>query len=70
MTEVDEIGPASEAGIIKGDVITMIDNQEVESVKDFESIASSLEAGRSVAMLVQRGDNTRFLTVTIPEATG
>ena len=52
--EVDELGPASDAGIQKGDVITMIDNREVESVDDFESIAGDLESGKSVALLVQR----------------
>ena len=63
VAEVDEIGPASEAGIIKGDVITMIDNQEVDSVKDFEVIAGSLEAGKSVAMLVQRRNGPVFLAI-------
>jgi serine protease Do len=63
VTEVDEIGPASEAGIIKGDVITMIDNQEIGSVRDFENIAGSLEAGKSVAMLVQRRSGPVFLAI-------
>ena len=63
VAEVDEIGPASEAGVIKGDVITMIDNREVDSVKDFDDIAGSLEAGKSVALLVQRRSGPVFLAI-------
>ena len=61
--EVDELGPASDAGIIKGDVITMIDNQEVESVKDFEEISAGLQSGKSVALLVQRRNGPVFLAI-------
>ena len=63
VVEVDEVGPASEAGVIKGDVITMIDNQEIDSVADFEGIADSLEAGKSVALLVQRRTGPVFLAI-------
>ncbi|MFT5398510.1 MAG: serine protease Do [Gammaproteobacteria bacterium] len=63
VVEVDEGSAASEAGIQKGDVITMIDNREVSSIEDFEAIAGKLEAGRSVAMLVQRGSGPVFLAI-------
>ena len=63
VTEVDETGPASDAGIQKGDVITMIDNQEIDSVGDFESIAEDLESGKSVALLVQRRSGPVFLAI-------
>ena len=63
VVEINEIGPAGEAGIIKGDVITMIDNQEVESIGDFETIAGALEAGKSVAILVQRSTGPVFLAI-------
>ena len=63
VAEINEIGPAGEAGIIKGDVITMIDNQEVESIGDFETIAGALEAGKSVAILVQRSTGPVFLAI-------
>ena len=63
VTEVDDSGPASDAGIQKGDVITMIDNREIGSVGDFESIAEDLEAGKSVALLVQRRSGPVFLAI-------
>ena len=63
VAEVDEFGPASEAGVIKGDVITMIDNREIETVEDFEDIAAGLKAGKSVALLVQRRSGPVFLAI-------
>ena len=63
VVEVDDIGPASDAGIQKGDVITMIDNREIESVDDFESVTGELKSGKSVAMLVQRRAGPVFLAI-------
>jgi serine protease Do len=63
VVEVDETGPARDAGIQKGDVITMIDNHPVESVGEFESITDSLKSGKSVAMLVQRRAGPVFLAI-------
>ena len=63
VSEVDDLGPASDAGIIKGDVITMIDNQNVDSVRDFEEITEALQAGKSVALLVQRRSGPVFLAI-------
>ena len=63
VVEVDVSSPAGEAGIQKGDVITMIDNQPIESVDSFESVTGSLESGKSVALLVQRRAGPVFLAI-------
>lgn len=63
VVDVDESGPASDAGIQKGDVITMIDNREVESIDDFEEITDELQSGKSVALLVQRRTGPVFLAI-------
>lgn len=63
VVEVDETGPASDAGLQKGDVITMIDNQPVESLDAFESVTSQLKSGKSVALLVQRRAGPVFLAI-------
>ena len=63
VTEVDNLGPASDAGILKGDVITMIDNREIDSIGDFESITDDLKSGKSVALLVQRRSGPVFLAI-------
>ena len=63
VVEVDESGPASDAGIQKGDVITMIDNREIETIDDFEQITDQLKSGKSVALLVQRRAGPVFLAI-------
>jgi len=61
--DVDETGSAREAGIQKGDVITMIDNEEITSVEKFEEVAGGLKSGKSVALLVQRRSGPVFLAI-------
>lgn len=61
--DVDETGAARDAGIQKGDIITMIDNQAVDSVETFEGIAEDLKPGKSVALLVQRRSGPVFLAI-------
>ena len=61
--DVDEIGAARDAGIQKGDVITMIDNQAIGSVEAFEGVADDLKPGKSVALLVQRRSGPIFLAI-------
>jgi serine protease Do len=63
VTGVDESGAASDAGILRGDVITMIDNREVSSIDDFEIISKDLKLGKSVALLVQRRGGPVFLAI-------
>ncbi len=63
VVEVDDYGPASDAGILKGDVITMIDNHEISSLGDFAEITDELRTGKSVALLVQRRAGPVFLAI-------
>ena len=63
VVEVDATGPASDAGIQKGDVITMIDNKPIESVDEFEAVTDGLQSGKSVALLVQRRAGPVFLAI-------
>ena len=63
VVSVDQTGPASEAGILKGDVITMIDNKSIESVGEFEAVTDALDPGKSVALLVQRRAGPVFLAI-------
>lgn len=58
-------GPAALAGVRQGDVITMIDNTTVKSLEDFEKAVESIEAGSSVAILVQREQGPIFLAMTV-----
>ncbi len=63
VVEVEDTGAARDAGIQKGDIITMIDNQKVSSVDEFEEITDDLKTGKSVALLVQRRSGPVFLAI-------
>jgi len=60
-------GAAQDAGIREGDIITRLNNQEVADVDAFTSIAESLPAGRSVPVLIIRGQVPTFLALRVPE---
>ena len=60
-------GPAREAGIRPGDVILMINNKDVTDPGQFRKLVKSLPAGRSVPVLIQRGDSPIFLPLKIPK---
>ncbi len=60
-------GPAARAGIRRGDVITRLNNETIETVADFQRIVGDLPRGRSVPVLVVRGGNPTFLALRVPE---
>jgi serine protease Do len=62
-----EEGAGERAGIRPGDVILMFDNRKVESADQFRSLLEGAKPGRSVAVLVQRGDGRMFFAVRVPE---
>src|SRR6056297_211474 len=55
---------AYRAGVRRGDVIRMINNQQVTTLEDFENIVDGIEPGRSVALLVWRDGITQFVAYT------
>ncbi len=62
-----EAGPARTAGIRPGDILLMINNQDVTSAEQFTKLVKGLPAGKSVPVLIQRGDAPVFLPMKIPE---
>jgi len=60
-------GPAAEAGIRAGDVITRLNNREIDSLETFDEVVQSLSAGRSVPVLIVRGQAPTFLALRVPE---
>ena len=61
--EIDADGPAADAGIQPGDVISMIDNRPVKSLDDFNRLVKSLKPGKSVAILIHRRGSPIFLAI-------
>ncbi len=64
---VDEVigEPARSAGIAIGDTIRQLDGQAVTSVAGLQAIATELDVGKTVAVLVNREGSARFLAMKI-----
>ena len=60
-------GPASAAGIRSGEIIVMVRNHRLAGVDDFRDQVSKLKKGKPVALLVQDGEGSRWLTLTLPD---
>lgn len=58
-------GAAAQAGLINGDIITMIYGQSVRSAEEFEKVVAALPAGRSVPMRIVRRGAAMFIPLRI-----
>ena len=66
VTEVTD-GPASDAGIHRGDVLLKLDSRDIKSVKQFRELLPKLPVGKAVPILIQRGGSPIFLALKISE---
>lgn len=63
---LDAQGAVAQAGVRRGDVILGLNNTEVQSLEQFNKQLASFAAGKSVALLVLRGESTLYVPVKIP----
>lgn len=63
---VDAQGVVAQAGVRRGDVILGLNNTEVRDLEQFNKQLESFAAGKTIALLVLRGENTLFVPVKIP----
>jgi hypothetical protein len=64
---IDRIGawsPASRAGLMKGDVVTIFDGYPVRNVAHFNRLVGETPPGRTVKMTIVRGGKTQQLSIT------
>jgi serine protease Do len=67
VTAVDD-GPASQAGIRRGDIILKINSVDVKDVKHFNKLVGDLPQDKSVPVLVQREEGPLFLALKLDDA--
>lgn len=56
-------GVGLQAGLVRGDVITMLNGERIETVEQFERVASSLPEGRSVPLRIVRRGSPLFIAL-------
>lgn len=67
VTDVDEDGPAAKAGVKAGDVVLVFDGKEIRAGDDLRRAVHDAEAGREVALKVQREGRPVDLSVTLAD---
>ena len=58
-------GPGARAGLRRGDVVLALNNHDVESVGQFQSLMAEYDNARSVALLVRRGDGAIYVPIRL-----
>ena len=66
LIEAVTAGPAADAGLRRGDIITMLDQRRVGSVEAFMAVLSDVRPGAAVPVLVHRGGSPRFFAFRLP----
>jgi len=59
---------AAQAGIRRGDIILGLNNTEVQGLEQFDKQLATMATGKSVALLVLRGENTLYVPVKVATA--
>lgn len=64
---VDQVskGPGADAGLMEGDIITMMHGKRIDSLVDFDRVVKSLPTGRAVPMRIVRRGSPLFLPLKL-----
>lgn len=65
---VDAQGVVAQAGVRRGDLILGLNNTEVTDLEQFNKQLADFAAGKTIALLVLRGESTLFVPVKIPSS--
>lgn len=67
ITRIDMAGPAEEAGILAGDVITAFDDIPVTTVKQLQKVVRGYDIGMEARVTISRGEDILHLNITLEE---
>jgi serine protease Do len=62
---IESAGAAAQAGIRRGDVILGLNNNESQSVDTFNKQINAVQSGKTIAVLVQRGESTLYVPIKV-----
>ncbi|EXJ11567.1 putative periplasmic serine endoprotease DegP-like precursor [Nitrincola nitratireducens] len=58
-------GPGASAGLMVGDIITMLNGQRIETIEQFNQVVAGLPKGRSVPLRIVRRGNPMFIPLKL-----
>ncbi len=67
VTAVEPGSPAAEAGLQRSDIILEVNRKPVANLSEYRKALRGAEKGKSVLLLVRRGENTIFLALKAPK---
>jgi len=70
ISSVEEMSPAWEAGLRRGDLIMEANGQEVRSINDLYTVINGMHAGDLLTLMVYRGRDAAEITFALMEASG
>jgi S1-C subfamily serine protease len=70
IASVEPDSPADQAGLVRGDILTEIDNQAVNSFSDLVLSLEGHQSGDQIEIKVLHGDEVRTLNATLDERNG
>jgi len=63
ITQVKDGGPADEAGVQTGDIIRRINNSEISSLEQYQSVMAESASEDTILVLIQRGKSKFFAVI-------
>jgi len=60
---VEENGAAAQAGIRPGDVLLQVNNQDLQSIEQFNAVIARLDRQKTLVVLVRRGDAAQYVPI-------
>ncbi|HLR30811.1 MAG TPA: DegQ family serine endoprotease [Paenalcaligenes sp.] len=60
-------GPAARVGLSSGDIILRINDEDINTAKDYAKVVDKLPADKQAAILVMRGGNAQWVLITPSE---
>lgn len=70
VTAVEDQGPADQAGIKKGDIITELDGRSVANIEQLQDTLQYYAAGETVDVVVERADGQQYAEQTLSVTLG
>ena len=64
ITDVSQGGPAAEAGLRPGDIITEVNRHAVKNLEDYQQALKKVKSGENLLLLVKRDRGAIYVVLT------